>query len=87
MSKFREILSGWTNYVFDNEHISLMAHERAKECGKCEHSKKGTVIDFLDDDVKEIQGMYCELCDCPLSALLRSPSSKCKADKWQPKTL
>jgi len=49
VSNFRSIISGWKNYLWESPHIELLAHERAKECGKCEHAKHDTVIDFLSD--------------------------------------
>lgn len=82
LGKLQNILSGWKGYVWETPAIRLMAESRALNCANCEHAAHGAVIEFLNDEVKEIQGMYCDLCDCPLSALLRSPKEKCKADKW-----
>lgn len=68
--------------MWKSEKIETMAKERAKVCSECPNAKRAKVIDFLEDDVKEIEAMACVLCDCPLSTLLRSPKSKCKANKW-----
>jgi len=77
-----QIVSGWSNYLWDSKEAKEMAMERAKECAMCEHAKKLNVLSFMDDDVKEIEAMACDLCHCPLSAFLRSHDSKCKLGKW-----
>lgn len=63
-----------------------MAEARAIECAKCEHSVKGFVASLVNDEIKDIEGLVCNLCDCPLSGLLRSPDETCKANKWQART-
>lgn len=83
MPKLEHIIDGWRNYFFENEEIKKIATERAAICATCEHSVLGSVIQFLPDNVKEIEGFKCDLCDCPLSSLLRSRESECKLKKWQ----
>lgn len=80
--KLQNILSGWKNYLWESPEVRTMAEARAKECAVCINAVKGSIIEFMADDVKEIEGMICALCDCPLSTLLRSPKEKCKANKW-----
>ena len=82
MSKFRTIINGWTNYINSNPAIELMAMERAKVCGKCEHAKEGMIAQFMDDEVKQIKGLECALCMCPLSTKLRAVEETCLIDKW-----
>ena len=82
LGKLQNILSGWRGYIWESPATRLMAESRALNCATCEHAEHGVVISFLNDEVKEIKGMKCGLCDCPLSALLRSPNEKCKLDKW-----
>ena len=80
----KEIISGWSNYVFPSEEIEQMAMERAKVCSECEHVEKGLVAELIGDRIEDIEGLVCGLCHCPLSGLLRSEESKCKIDKWKP---
>jgi len=68
--------------MWESPATRLMAESRALNCANCEHAEHGSILEFLEDDVKEIQGMKCNLCECPLSALLRSPNERCKIDKW-----
>ena len=63
-----------------------MAKSRAIECAKCDHAEYGIIAELIDDEIKDIRGLKCSLCDCPLSGLLRSPEEKCKIDKWQART-
>ena len=77
-----QIVSGWSNYLWDSKEAKELAVKRAVFCAKWEHGQKMKVLEFLDDDVKEIVAMACELCKCPLSTKLRSPDSKCDLGKW-----
>ena len=82
LSKLQSILTGWRGYLWETPEIKFIAECRAVSCAKCEHAVSGLIVQFMEDDVKEIEGMKCNLCDCPLSTLLRSPKEKCKANKW-----
>jgi ribosomal protein L37E len=68
MSKFKEIISGWTNLVFHSPEAEKLANERAKICGRCQYNKFS----------------ICSQCGCPLSAKTRSTSAtnKCPMGKW-----
>jgi hypothetical protein len=80
--KLGQIVSGWKNYLWDSKEAKELAIKRAVFCANCEHGQKMKVLEFMDDDVKEIEAMACELCKCPLSAKLRSPDEKCDLGKW-----
>lgn len=83
MKKYRAIVKGWANYLFPNEEIEKRAHERALICGKCPHSKKGTYQRLMSDyTLKDVQGMMCDVCKCPLSTLLRQNEKQCELNKW-----
>lgn len=82
MFNLTNIYEGWKNYLTDNPEMLTVAKERAVHCGDCKHSIIGDIIKWFGDDVKIIQGMMCELCSCPLSALLRAPESECELNKW-----
>jgi len=82
LSKLSSILTGWKNYAWESEEVREMAEARAKECGKCDSAVSGPVPTFIVDKIKDIEGLVCNECDCPLSALLRSPKEKCKQKKW-----
>lgn len=87
MGKLANIIDGWSNYAFEGEDVRKMALERAEHCGKCPHAVKRFYAALVVDEIKDIEGYVCNLCSCPLSALLRSPDEKCKDNKWQAKTL
>jgi hypothetical protein len=66
MSKLQEIVEGWRNVVFPNEHAEKVANARAAICARCEYIKAGK----------------CGKCGCNLAAKTRSMKSKCPMDKW-----
>lgn len=53
---------------------------RASICNKCEHAKKIKILELIKDELKEVNGLGCDLCDCPLIAKIRS-TDICK--KWK----
>lgn len=75
------ILQGWGNYLDKSEVIEAQAQFRADICSECHKAKKGKVLTFVKDNLKEIEGYYCDECKCPLSAKIRS-NDKCPLGKW-----
>lgn len=87
LSKLSEIVTGWRNYIIENPVTEREAKRRSKICSCCEHAEKsGILVLIVKDNIKEIQGYKCDICDCPLSAKIRSNESKCEFpnnNKWQ----
>lgn len=82
MGKISFIIQGWKNYVFESPEIEKSAKQKAKTCASCEHAVMSVWDDVLPDTtLVEIKGMKCDLCDCPLSTLLRS-DKPCKIGKF-----
>ena len=81
MSKIEQIKQGWQNYLDRSEYDDEIVNKRAKICSNCDHAKQGKLLTFIKDELKEIQGFYCGLCTCPLSAKIRS-ESKCDIQRW-----
>lgn len=79
---YKNIISGWSNYVFPSVRFEIMAHSRAAICAGCDHAKKGKFEALIKDNIKEIEGIKCTLCGCPLSPKLRSAEEKCPENKW-----
>ena len=52
---------------------------RASICEVCEFRNHTKFLDYVNDDVKEVQGFICGKCKCALSAKIRS---KDKCFKW-----
>lgn len=82
MSKLQDILNGWENFIDKSEVTEALAKQRAEHCLKCDELKKGGLLSLIKDDIVEIQGYYCNICKCPLSAKLRSVNKKCPLNKW-----
>ena len=85
--KLKNILSGWKNYLFESDAIESMAKIRSVKCATCEDAVWGLVPQLMGDKIKDIKGMVCNGCKCPLSTKLRSHEEKCPKGLWQPKTL
>ena len=76
------ILDGWQNYLEKSEVTESLAEHRAVNCLVCPYFKKGKLLAFIKDDLKEIEGCYCDLCKCPLSAKIRSKNETCPLGEW-----
>lgn len=79
----KDIINGWKNYLVDDPVIDAIAKQRAKVCEVCPEAKKGKFTAVLKDYKQhEIEGKYCGVCKCPLSAKVRSENEKCPLEKW-----
>lgn len=78
----KNLVNGWTNYVFENKEIEKLAYERAEICSKCPSNLRGDILVMLNDKLQSIKGRYCSECGCPLSPKIRGENSECDAGKW-----
>ena len=84
MIKLKAILNGWENYIFTDPAVEAKAKERAKICAGCPMAKKGTYTQLMKVyTLKDVEGMVCGVCGCPLSTLLRQDEKKCELNKWE----
>lgn len=72
--KISNIIKGWTNYAFKNNEMEKEAIRKAKICAsnECGHYEITKYLSWVGDDIKELEGSYCNKCHCPLSSKLRS---------------
>jgi len=77
----QHILSGWKNYLSKSAVTEALAQQRAAICAACPHAKQGKILAFIKDSLKEVEGVYCSACHCPLSAKVRS-NDICPENKW-----
>lgn len=82
MTNLRSIIKGWKNYIGSDSVGLATAEKRAKICAACDEITSGKILMILPDEVKEIQGMKCGKCQCPLSAKTRSLNETCPLKKW-----
>jgi hypothetical protein len=80
--KIKNILNGWGNFIEKSEVTETVAESRAKICATCFECKEGKLLALIKDDLKEIEGHYCALCYCPISAKIRSINEQCPLSKW-----
>lgn len=77
----KHLLNGWRNYLDKSEVSENTAKQRAAICAVCPNAKQGKLLAFIKDSLTEIEGHYCALCHCPLSAKVRS-TDICPDNKW-----
>nr|WP_322625013.1 hypothetical protein [uncultured Flavobacterium sp.] len=77
----KNILSGWKNFLSQSEVTETTATARAEICVACPNLRHGTLLAFIKDRLTEIEGTYCNVCKCPLSAKVRS-NDICPENKW-----
>jgi hypothetical protein len=77
----KNILSGWKNFLSQPEVTETTATARAEICATCPSLRHGTLLAFIKDRLTEIEGAYCNVCKCPLSAKVRS-NDICPENKW-----
>ncbi|WP_299153069.1 hypothetical protein [uncultured Christiangramia sp.] len=79
----KKIVNGWKNYLVDDPVVDLIAKQRGEICSKCPEAKYGKFLAIMKDYKQhEIEGKYCGVCKCPLSAAVRSESKECPLGKW-----
>jgi predicted RNA-binding Zn-ribbon protein involved in translation (DUF1610 family) len=83
MAKVEDIINGWGSYLVSDKTTTKIAKQRAEICSSCDMPIKGTFEIFLPDfEIKEIQGLKCSVCNCPLSTATRSKNYNCPLGKW-----
>lgn len=81
MAQLSNILDGWKKYL--SGEATEEEKKRASICAKCPKAVIGTYEKLMPDySLKEIKGMKCGICDCPLSTKIRSKNEKCPLGKW-----
>ena len=82
-NRFKAIVQGFKNYVFQNKEIEELALKRAAICAVCPFAVETKFKQLLPDDtIKEIDGLKCSDCGCILSAKVRQMFDSCPQNKW-----
>lgn len=81
MAQLSNIKDGWKKYLTGS--VSEEEKRRASICRECPHAVKGNYEKLMPDfSLKEVQGLKCDACKCPLSTKIRSVNEKCPLGKW-----
>ena len=81
MGKIKNIADGWKKYF--SGAVTEEEKRRAEICRGCDKAVLGTFEKFMPDaSLKEVQGLKCGVCNCPLSTKIRSKNEKCPLNKW-----
>lgn len=78
------IIDGWSNLIIPNQTTEQLAIKRAKICAHCPKAVMDTAMHtiVIDNKTKNIRGLKCGVCHCPLSAKVRSKNDSCPLGKW-----
>lgn len=82
MFKIDSIIQGWSNFIDKSDVTEDLAKQRAMACSPCPSAKRGKLLAFIKDDLKQVEGIYCKECQCPLSAKIRSQKETCPLNRW-----
>ena len=81
LKKAEAIISGWSHYL-QEDTVDPETIRRAKICASCPKAKKKPILQWVGDDIKEIEGYLCTQCECPISAKIRQDVDRCPFKKW-----
>lgn len=89
---YKEIIEGWSNYIFPDKKVEYIAKSRALICAECplylagmicNPAKEGKAVrDFEYKGELRKEGEMYKGCGCPIETKTRSLSSKCPLGKW-----
>lgn len=84
LEKLQHIVDGWTNLIIEDPVAEEIALHRASICASCPFAEEvsGLSMIAVDNRTKQIKGMKCSRCGCPLSAKVRSLNDHCPEGKW-----
>lgn len=83
MGNLKEIFEGWKAYLVNDPVVLDIARTRAEICSRCDEAVKGSYEMIMPDySIKEIEGLKCGKCSCPLSTATRSKDYKCPKGRW-----
>lgn len=82
MSKLKNILEGWSNYLNEKPEVEALAKTRAEVCATCPHAIESTFAELVDFKPEPVKGMVCAKCSCPLTKKIRSPHETCPEKLW-----
>lgn len=81
----QNIVDGWANLIIPDPVVEEIAIRRASICSECPFAKPfgevGNIITSMDS-IKQIRGVKCSECGCPLSAKVRSKNDSCPRGLW-----
>jgi len=75
------MIKEWVS-VLKGKQTTLEEKRRANICVKCNHHSTANFLKWFENDIKEINGLYCNLCKCPLVAKIKTTDKKHICKKW-----
>lgn len=56
--------------------------QRSKICADCPEKEQKLYADFVNAEIKEVQGYVCTRCDCPIATKVFATEPKNICPKW-----
>jgi len=79
MSKIGTIGKAWIEVL--KGKTTKIQKQRAEICANCPSSQHKKYLEFFKEELREVKGMVCIECGCPLSAKIRSEDT-CPKKLW-----
>jgi hypothetical protein len=82
--KLQNIINGWSNLMFTDPDVEVLARGRATICAGCPLAEMsgGVYTMVIDNKTTNVRGLICTGCGCPISAKIRNPYEECPQKKW-----
>lgn len=64
-----------------NEHTQE-SRRRSEICAECPLKEKRFYADFVNAEIKEVEGYVCSLCDCPIATKVFATEPKNICTEW-----
>lgn len=82
MGQIFNIIQGWARYI-SGATLTEKEFQRSEICKACDFAEEGTFEEWLPETgLKEVHGLKCSKCTCPLVAKIRSEREECPLNKW-----
>ena len=68
--------------VLKGDKTTPEERRRAEICIKCPDNKVADFLKYVGNDIKEVSGLYCGRCLCPLVAKIKTNNKKDICKEW-----
>lgn len=65
-----------------NAHTPI-SRERAETCNNCKDKSKKIYANFVNSEIKIINGYVCNICKCPIATKIFATEPKNICNKWK----
>lgn len=55
---------------------------RSEICKTCDFAKESKYLEFINGQIEDVKGLYCNQCKCPLISKIKTTNPKHVCKKW-----